>query len=169
MLTVVQLVFRVMRVTLTEWVGERFAPVKNMHVSSIISMILTLALVLTGTWVYLWQLFGAANQLMAALSLLVVTVWLKSEKRNPAYALWPTVFMYITTLAATLVTARNLYETIAIKAGMSSISVIGAWAMIIVSALLLVAALFIGYDGWKAYQRYAAGSKPTTAPAPTGK
>jgi carbon starvation protein len=168
-LTVVQLVFRVMRVTLTEWVGERFAPVKNMHVSSIISMILTLALVLTGTWVYLWQLFGAANQLMAALSLLVVTVWLKSEKRNPAYALWPTVFMYVTTLAATLVTARNLYETIAIKAGMSGISVIGAWAMIIVSALLLVAALFIGYDGWKAYQRYAAGGKPTTAPAPTGK
>ena len=168
-LTVVQLVFRVMRVTLTEWIGDAFAPVKNMHVSSIISMLLALALVMTGTWVYLWQLFGAANQLMAALSLLVVTVWLKSEKRNPAYALWPTVFMYITTLAATVVTARNLYETIAIKAGMSSISVIGAWAMIIVSALLLVAALLIGYDGWKAYQRYAAGGKPTTAPAPTGK
>ena len=26
---------------------------------------------------------------MAALSLLVVTVWLKSEKRNPSYALYP--------------------------------------------------------------------------------
>ncbi len=168
-LTVVQLVFRVMRVTLTEWVGDTFAAVRNMHVSSIISMILTLALVLTGTWVYLWQLFGAANQLMAALSLLVVTVWLKSEKRNAAYALWPTVFMYITTLAATAVTARNLYETIAIKAGMGGISVIGAWAMIVVSALLLVAALFIGYDGWKAYRRYASGAKPTTAPAATGK
>ena len=168
-LTVVQLVFRVMRVTLTEWVGEAFPPVKNRHVSSIISMLCTLALVLTGTGVYLWQLFGAANQLMAALSLLVVTVWLKSEKRNPAYALWPTVFMYITTLAATAVTARNLYETIATKAGMGAVSVAGAWAMIIVSALLLVAALFIGYDGYQAYQRYAHGGKPTTAPAPTGK
>ncbi|MGZ5163042.1 MAG: carbon starvation CstA family protein, partial [Burkholderiales bacterium] len=73
-LTVTQLVFRVMRVTLTEWVGDVVPPVRNMHVSSLISMGLTLALVLTGTWVYLWQMFGASNQLMAALSLLVVAV-----------------------------------------------------------------------------------------------
>jgi carbon starvation protein len=168
-LTVVQLVFRVMRVTLTEWVGEAVPAVKNMHVSSIVSMVLTLALVLTGTWVYLWQLFGASNQLMAALSLLVVTIWLKSEKRNPAYALWPTVFMYITTIAATAVTAYNLYTTIATRAGASGIVVIGAWAMIAVSILLIVAAVFIGYDGWKAYQRYARGETPRTAPAPAGK
>jgi carbon starvation protein len=166
-LTVVQLVFRVMRVTLTEWVGEAMPALKNMHVSSVISMILTLALVLTGTWVYLWQLFGASNQLMAALSLLVVTVWLKSEKRNPAYALWPMLFMYITTLAATAVTARNLLETIALK--MTGLPQIGAWAMIVVSALLIVAALFIGYDGLRAYQRYARGETPTTAPAAAGK
>ena len=167
-LTVVQLVFRVMRVTLTEWVGEAVPAVKNMHVSSVASMVLTLALVLSGTWVYLWQLFGASNQLMAALSLLLVTVWLKSEKRNPAFALWPMLFMYITTVAATVVTARNLYETIAIKAGVSAISVVGAWAMIVVALLLIVAALMIGYDGWQAYQRYAKGETPATRPAPAG-
>jgi len=154
-LTVTQLVFRVMRVTLTEWVGEAFQPVRNMHVSTIISMICTLALVLTGTWVYLWQLFGAANQLMAALSLLVVTVWLRSAKRNPAYALYPTLFMYITTLFATAVTARNLYVTIATNPNVGALPVVGAWAMIIVSVLLIVAALLIGWDGWQAYQRYS--------------
>jgi carbon starvation protein len=167
-LTVVQLVFRVMRVTLTEWVGEAVPAVKNMHVSSVISMVLTLALVLTGTWVYLWQLFGASNQLMAALSLLLVTVWLKSEKRNPAYALWPMLFMYITTLAATIVTARNLYVTIATKPALGALPVGGAWAMIIIAALLIVAALFIGYDGWQAYQRYARGETPAVRPAAAG-
>jgi len=167
-LTVVQLVFRVMRVTLTEWVGEAVPAVKNMHVSTVISMVLTLALVLTGTWVYLWQLFGASNQLMAALSLLLVTVWLKSEKRNPAYALWPMLFMYITTLAATLVTARNLYVTIATKTNLGTLPVVGAWAMILVAILLIVAALFIGYDGWVAYQRYARGETPAVKPAPAG-
>jgi carbon starvation protein len=165
-LTVVQLVFRVMRVTLTEWMGERIPAVKNMHVATIISMVLTLALVLSGTWVYLWQLFGASNQLMAALSLLIVTVWLKSEKRNPAFALYPMLFMYVTTVAATLVTGYNLLVTIALKAGMSSISVIGAWTMIAVAVLLVVAALLIGYDGWKAYQRYSKGGAPTPASAP---
>jgi carbon starvation protein len=167
-LTVTQLVFRVMRVTLTEWVGEVVPAVKNMHVSTVFSMVLTLALVLTGTWVYLWQLFGASNQLMAALSLLLVSVWLKSEKRNPAYALWPMLFMYITTLAATAVTAYNLYATVATKAGVGAVSVVGAWAMIVVAILLIVAALFIGYDGWVAYQRYARGGTPAVKPAPAG-
>jgi carbon starvation protein len=167
-LTVTQLVFRVMRVTLTEWVGEVVPAVKNMHVSTVISMILTLALVLTGTWVYLWQLFGASNQLMAALSLLLVTVWLKSEKKNPAYALWPMLFMYVTTLAATVVTAYNLYATVATKAGVGAVSVVGAWAMIVVAILLIVAALFIGYDGWAAYQRYAKGGTPVAKPAAAG-
>jgi carbon starvation protein len=162
-LTVTQLVFRVMRVTLTEWVGDSIPPVRNMHVSSLISMVLTLALVLTGTWVYLWQMFGASNQLMAALGLLVVTVWLKSEHRNPTYALLPMVFMYVTTIFATIVTARNLYVTIAANPNMSGLPVAGAWAMIVVAGLLLLAALFIGWDGFKAYQRY--GARPA-APAP---
>ena len=167
-LTVTILVFRVMRVTLTEWVGDAIPAVRNMHVSSMISMVLTAALVLTGTWVYLWQMFGAANQLMAALSLLVVSVWLKSEKRNPSYALLPMIFMYVTTLAATAVTARNLYVTIAANPTISGLPVYGAWAMIVVSVLLFVAAILIGWDGYKAYRRYHAMPEPQvprTAPA----
>jgi carbon starvation protein len=155
-LTVTILVFRVMRVTLTEWVGDAIPLVRNTHVSSMISMVLTAALVLTGTWVYLWQMFGASNQLMAALSLLVVSVWLKSENRNPTYALLPMIFMYVTTLAATAVTARNLYVTIAANPKMTGLPVAGAWAMIAVSALLFVAAVLIGWDGYKAYLRYRA-------------
>jgi carbon starvation protein len=129
---------------------------RNMHVASVISMGLTAALVLTGTWVYLWQMFGASNQLMAALSLLVVAVWLKSEKRNPTFVVVPMLFMYVTTLAATAVTARNLYVTIAANPKMAALPVAGAWAMIVVSALLFVAALLIGWDGYKAYLRHAA-------------
>jgi carbon starvation protein len=162
-LTVTQLVFRVMRVTLAEWMGDAVPIFRNMHVASIISMALTAALVMTGTWVYLWQMFGASNQLMAALSLLVVTVWLKSEGRNPSYALYPMLFMYVTTLFATIVTARNLYVTIAANPAMSGLPVAGAWAMIVVAALLLVASLVIGWDGLAAYRKYSA--KPQVKPA----
>ncbi len=167
-LTVTQLVFRVMRVTLSEWGGEAVPVLKNMHVSTVISMVLTILLVLTGTWVYLWQLFGAANQLMAALSLLIVTVWLKQQKKNPAYALWPTLFMFITTLAAIVITAYNLLVTIALKPGMSALPVGGAWAMIVIAVLLFFAAVFIGWDGYQAYQRFAKGAgqtKKKAAPA----
>jgi carbon starvation protein len=169
-LTVVQLVFRVMRVTLGEWLGEWWVGFKNQHISSVVGSVLVLLLVLSGTWVYLWQLFGASNQLLAALSLLLVTLWLASTRRNPAYAGIPMLFMYITTVAASLVTAYNLYATIALREGVALISILGAWAMIAVALLLVVAALLIAWDAWKAWNRYrteAPPPEPEPVPAPT--
>ena len=47
---------------------------------------------------------------------------------------------------------------------MSALPVGGAWAMIIVSALLFVAAVIIGWDGYKAYLRH--GEAPAAPAAP---
>ncbi len=77
------------------------------------------------------------------------------------------VFLYITTVAATVVTAYNLFATIVIKPGMTALPIGGAWAMIIISALLFAAAILIAWDGFKAYQRYSRGEVGTIAPAPT--
>lgn len=116
---------------------------------------LTLLLVLSGTWIYLWQLFGASNQLMAALSLLIVSLWLKSVGRSPRYAFWPMLFMYITTMAAIIVTAYNLYASILSNQQIASqtINLLGAVAMIVVAILLFAAALIIAYDAWRAWGR----------------
>ncbi len=167
-LTVVQLVFRVMRVTLGEWLGDSWAGFRNQHIASIISMVITLALVLSGTWVYLWQLFGASNQLMAALSLLLVTVWLRSIGKNPAFVGIPMLFMYVTTIAATAITAYNLFVTIATASGQAAISVAGAWAMIAVAILLIVAAVVIAWDAWQAWNRIEAAPRREAAAAPAG-
>jgi len=171
-LTVVQLVFRVMRVTLGEWLGESWVGFKNAHIAAIVSMALTLLLVLSGTWVYLWQLFGASNQLMAALSLLIVSLWLKSIGRSPRFALWPMLFMYVTTMAAIVVTGYNLYASILSNPTIAAqpINFIGAVAMIIVAALLFVASVLIAYDAWRAWTRMkpaapVKGKEPVLAPA----
>ncbi len=165
-LTVTQLVFRMMRVTLGEWVGEVWVGFKNAHIAAIVSMLLTLLLVLSGTWIYLWQMFGASNQLMAALGLLVVTLWLRSTGRNPSYALYPMLFMYVTTMAATLVTAYNLYASILSnpKIAAQPINSIGAIAMILVSLLLFIAAAVIAYDAWRAWRRIG-GEAASVQPA----
>ena len=166
-LTMVQLVFRVMRVTLGEWLGDTWVGFKNPHISAILSMVLTMLLVLSGTWIYLWQLFGASNQLMAALSLLIVSIWLKSIGRSPRYVFWPMVFMYVTTMAAIVVTAYNLYASILSnpKIAAQPINSIGAIAMILVSVLLFVAALIIAYDAWHAWQRPLPTAKVAAVPA----
>jgi hypothetical protein len=78
------------------------------------------------------------------------------------------LFLVSTTLAATLVTARNLYVTIAANPNMSGLPVAGTWAMIFVAFLLFIAAVLIGWDGWQAYQRYARGKPSPAARAGTG-
>ena len=166
-LTMVQLVFRVMRVTLGEWLGDAWVGFKNPHIAAIISMLLTLLLVLSGTWIYLWQLFGASTQLMAALSLLIVCIWLRSVGRSPRYAFWPMLFMYVTTMAAIVVTAYNLYASILSnpKIAAQPINFAGAVAMILVSALLFIAALIIAYDAWNAWHRPLPSAKVAPVPA----
>jgi carbon starvation protein len=156
-ITVTQLVFRVMRVTLAEWLGDRAPIFRNIHFSTLLGMAATLLLVLSGTWVYIWQLFGASNQLMASLSLLVVMVWLVATRRNPTYAAIPGVFMYVTTTLAALVTAWNLYNTVFAKnlgkAG-KEVAVLGSGVTILIALLIVVAAIAIAYDGIRALQRY---------------
>jgi hypothetical protein len=62
-----------------------------------------------------------------------------------------------------VVTAYNLLVTIATKPGQAAISVIGAWAMIAVAVLLLVAAAVIAWDAWQAWNRHRAA--PAAEPA----
>jgi len=48
----------------------------------------------------IWPLFGATNQLLAALTLISVTVWLHRAGKKTWYTLVPAVVMIITTIAA---------------------------------------------------------------------
>jgi carbon starvation protein len=104
---------------------------------------------------------------MAALSLLIVTLWLRSSGRNPAYTLYPMVFMYITTMAATLVTAYNLYASILSnpKIAGQTINTIGAVTMIVTALLLFIASAVIAYDGWVAWKRMSGTVEVTPAVA----
>ncbi len=53
-----------------------------------------------GAWSRFWTLFGASNQLLAALTLLTITVWLSKTNKRTVYTLIPTVFMFVITFWA---------------------------------------------------------------------
>jgi carbon starvation protein len=53
-----------------------------------------------GSWVKFWTLFGASNQLLAALTLLAITVWLYQRRQHIAFTLLPMLFVLVTTLYA---------------------------------------------------------------------
>jgi carbon starvation protein len=53
-----------------------------------------------GSYVKFWTLFGTSNQLLAGLSLLGVTVWLKRTGRRYWFVALPTLFIFAVTLTA---------------------------------------------------------------------
>lgn len=79
-------------------------------------------------WKAVWPLFGTANQLLAALVLLVLTVWLLRRKKNYLWTLLPMAFMLSMTVWS-LVQLIVLYK----------LSLIGG----ICALLLLLAALIV--------------------------
>lgn len=60
-----------------------------------------------GAWKYFWTLFGTSNQLLAALSLLGVSVWLKHVGKRNWYTFWPMVFVFAITLSSLALQIRD--------------------------------------------------------------
>lgn len=101
-LTIMYLVVRFMRVASSEALGDAFPPIRNVHVGTVIALVLTLALIWLVPFLQIWAVFGAANQLMASLALLLVTLWLMSKGKQYMWTLIPFAFMFITTIGALL-------------------------------------------------------------------
>lgn len=53
-------------------------------------------------WNVVWPMFGSANQLLAALALIAVAVYLKKVGKNNSMLVIPTIFMFAVTLTALL-------------------------------------------------------------------
>ncbi len=111
--------------------------------SALLATIMTVALPVyfisfapPGSWVKFWTLFGASNQLLAALTLLAITVWLHQRRQQIAFTLIPMLFVLVTTLYALIkLTIQNFtgvkLDPMALVNGVTS-------ALLILLALYLV-------------------------------
>jgi carbon starvation protein len=161
-LTIMQLVVRFMRVASAELAGPRAPVMKNMHVGTIIALILTLLFVWIIPWLTIWTAFGAANQLMAGLALLLIALWAMSEGRKRAWALWPSIFMIVTTIAALGYLGYSAFAALA-KAGVKVQGFIASLLIGIIAVVLIVAAVILAVDGFKALAKPAGGAKAKAA------
>jgi carbon starvation protein len=162
-ITIMQLVMRFMRVATSELLSDVSPVFRNPHVGTFIASVLGIILVLTGWWQYLWVLFGGANQLMASLALMLVTVWLMSEGKSYAWTFYPMIFMFVTTVAALLYTSWSLLGKV-FGGGVQGEAFVGNLLMGLVGFFLVICALILGYEGFKAFNRLRA-LKAQGAPA----
>lgn len=74
----------------------------NRYLATFITVSFGAALTFSGKSSAIWPIFGSANQLLAALALLAVSVWLAKEHGNYLLTLIPAIFMLIITVIALL-------------------------------------------------------------------
>jgi carbon starvation protein len=161
--TIMQLVIRFMRVATSELLSDVSPIFRNAHVGTVVASILGIILVLTGWWQYLWVLFGGANQLMASLALLIVTVWLMSQGKSWAWTFYPMVFMFVTTIAALIFTSYTLLKKV-LTGAVKGEALVGNTLMGLVGFFLVIAAIILAFEGFKAIMRYRS-VKAQAAPA----
>ncbi|WP_272961772.1 carbon starvation protein A, partial [Alcanivorax jadensis] len=78
----------------------------------------------------IWPLFGTTNQLLAGLTLLVITIMLVKRGRPAIYTLAPLVFLLVMTLYALLIQLKSFYDK-------------SDWFLLGLDLVVLVAALLV--------------------------
>jgi carbon starvation protein len=87
-----------------------------------------LTLTFTNAYLKIWPIFGAANQLLAALTLIAVTAWLAQKAKKYWFTAIPAAFMVLTTLTS-LVILLNRYINFS------------NWTLVVTDVVLLLLAL----------------------------
>ncbi|MDL2218559.1 carbon starvation protein A [Christensenellaceae bacterium OttesenSCG-928-M15] len=119
----------------------------NPYVATIITVGLG-GLLAVGGYQKIWPLFGAANQLLAALALLAVCVWLgRIGKKNFMFYI-PMGFMMVATMWSLVLTLRTQIGNII--APTEKTDMMGAVLQVLFAAVLIILAVILVIEGVKA-------------------
>lgn len=130
----------------------------NPIVATVISVALGIGLGMTG-YANIWALFGAANQLLAALGLMAVASWLGSIGKNNKMFYIPMMFMLIVTLTSLVFTIKsNLVGAMAGGEG-----VVWMWIRAVIAVLLVVLAVILAVDSIRTIAKEAKEGKKGAA------
>ena len=82
------------------YLTQELLGIRNRYISTLLVVVLSGALALSGKWDKIWLMFGTANQLVAALALIVVCAWLLSKGKSIKFTFLPAIVMLATAVGA---------------------------------------------------------------------
>lgn len=136
-LTTLDTCTRLARFTFQEYFEDvDYKPAKvlatNRYLATSIVVVLAGLLLVSGEFTTLWPIFGSANQLLAALALLAIAVWLIKNQVTPTFVLVPMFFMFAVTLSSLMLFAianfeKGIYVLSAIAGLLFLLSIVLIW------------------------------------------
>lgn len=151
-LTTLDTCTRLARFTLQEYFEDLPQPAAqkvahNRYLSTAIVVFLAILLLASGEFNTLWPIFGSANQLLAALALLTIAVWLIRKNVPATFVMIPMFFMFTVTLASLgLFAWKNFQEK--------------GYVLAVIAAILFVLAIsliFLAFKSLKSEVKETAG------------
>lgn len=103
-------------------------PLSNMYVSTTITVVCSGLLAVMG-YEKIWPIFGSANQLLAAIALMAIAIWLANSNKSFKEFIIPIIFMFIVTIVSL---CFNIKANIGVN-----------YALVIIAVLLLVLATIL--------------------------
>ncbi len=137
-LTTLDTTVRLSRYIVQETLGVRYGGLfANKYFAAAASLILAYGLCLGDGYKALWPVFGASNQLIAALALFVVTAYWFGFKRPKWYTLAPGIFMLLATESALIYQTFWLYIPQAV------------WHLAVISFVLMLLGFIVAFEVYK--------------------
>jgi len=122
---------------------------KNHYVNAGLAVIVMLALAIPNGYSVIWPVFGTANQLLAALTLATVSIWLAFRLRPTWFTLVPALFMMLTCLGSLTLILKKQF------AALASPDAAPNWAVLVMAVLLALlgvgVVLLAGTKLWEVY------------------
>jgi len=143
---------------ITRYITAELFGINNKYVATLIAVVGAAALALTGKWNLLWPAFGAANQLIAGITLLVATCWLLNRQRNYFITLIPAVLMLVITLTAFVLQFKGALMQRSVVDGRWSPN----WILMGLTAVLIGIALSIIKETFIMFRKSKPGLTATT-------
>jgi carbon starvation protein len=134
-LTTLDTAVRITRFLIQESLGKKSPVFRNKYIVTVAVVFVAYLIGATDGWQKIWPIFGATNQLIAAMALFVVATWLMAVKRPTHYVLYPAIFMTVTTIGALAWQAYQFFT-----AAQPNIF-LGTTAVILIGL-----AVFVGYE-----------------------
>ena len=151
-MTTLDTAVRITRFIVQEVAGARVPVMHNKYVTTALVVGLAYVIGATDGWEKIWPIFGATNQLIAAVALFVISAYLIGVRKPTTYTLVPAVFMVITTIGALGWQAYGFFTEPQPN-----------WFLGSASIILIGLALFVGNEGLQALR--GPKGRPEAAPS----
>ncbi len=138
-LTTLDTATRLCRYLTTELTG-----IKNRYAPAALVVLVSGTLAFSGQWKKIWPAFGTSNQLIAALSLLVISAWLLARGKPAKPVVIPAVIMLLTTTGAFI---WQLYKALTKTPHPD-------YLIMAVILVLLFLSFFMLFETWKKVKKY---------------